>query len=148
MLPLEPDVWLHICWRVPPNAFSNTPPELHRWRCFVPPASEANRIGQLQIAESARAANYLMEAKGSSQAGGYRYQQATVTVSLDFLLDYFPAPSVLKVDGVIVWRRQKCYTLPISNIGGAGGGARERGEVGAYSIPSETGLFTPSACDS
>jgi hypothetical protein len=39
-----------------------------------------------------------MEAKGSSQAGGYRYQRATVTVSLDFLLDYFPAPSALKID--------------------------------------------------
>jgi hypothetical protein len=57
-------------------------------------ASEANRIRQLQIAESARAANYLMEAKGYSRAGGDRYQQATVTVSLDC----FPAPSVLKID--------------------------------------------------
>src|SRR5262249_59825147 len=35
---------------------------------------------------------------GSSQTGGYRYQQATVTISLDFLLDYFPAPSVVKID--------------------------------------------------
>ena len=39
-----------------------------------------------------------MEAKGSSQAGDHRYQQATVTVSLDFLLDYFPASSDLKID--------------------------------------------------
>ena len=45
-----------------------------------------------------RAQRVIWRSKGSSQAGGHRYLQQTATVSLDFLLDYFPAPSVLKID--------------------------------------------------
>ena len=98
VLAIEPDVWLaHLlarsAQRIQQHSAGAAPVAV-----LCAAASEANRIRQLQIAERARAANYLMEAKGSSQAGGYRYQQATVTVSLDFLLDYFPAPSVLKID--------------------------------------------------
>ena len=98
VLAIEPDVWLaHLlarsAQRIQQHSAGAAPVA-----ALCAAASEANRIRQLQIAERARAANYLMEAKGSSQAGGYRYQQATVTVSLDFLLDYFPAPSVLKID--------------------------------------------------
>lgn len=98
MLAIEPDVWLaHLlarsAQRIQQHSAGAAPVAV-----LCAAASEANRIRQLQIAERARAANYLMEAKGSSPAGGYRYQQATVTVSLDFLLDYFPAPSVLKID--------------------------------------------------
>jgi FkbM family methyltransferase len=98
VLTIEPDVWLaHLlarsAQRIQQHSAGAAPVAV-----LCAAASETNCIGQLQIAERARAANYLMEAKGSSQAGGSRYQQATVTVSLDFLLDYFPAPSVLKID--------------------------------------------------
>ena len=64
----------------------------------MPLHQRTTAIGRIQIAQRARAANYLIETTGSTQAGGYRYQQPTVTASLDFLLDYFPAPSVLKID--------------------------------------------------
>jgi FkbM family methyltransferase len=60
--------------------------------------SESNRITQLQIAESGRASNCLAEAGNSNWSNGSRYQQCTLTVSLDFLLEFFPAPSVLKID--------------------------------------------------
>ena len=98
MLAIEPDVWLaHLLarssQRVQKHSAGAAPVAV-----LCAAASEANRIRQLHIAERGRAANYLMEAKGSSQTGGYRDQQATVTVSLDFLLDYFPAPSVVKID--------------------------------------------------
>jgi hypothetical protein len=60
--------------------------------------SDSNRISQLAIAERARAANHLIEASGSTEASGARCLQPTVSLSLDFLLDYFPPPSVLKID--------------------------------------------------
>jgi FkbM family methyltransferase len=86
--------WSHICC-VPPNAFNKPSAGA------APVAVLCRRIrGQpqppTQIAAAPATISYGR--KGSSQAGGYRYQQATVTVSLDFLLDYFPAPSVLKID--------------------------------------------------
>jgi FkbM family methyltransferase len=98
VLAIEPDVWLaHLLARSAQSIQQHSAGAAHV-AVLCAAASEANRIGQLQVAERARAANYLMEVKGSSQAGGYRYQQATVTVSLDFLLDYFPTPFVLKID--------------------------------------------------
>jgi methyltransferase FkbM-like protein len=60
--------------------------------------SDSNRISKLAIAERARASNYLIEAAGSSEAKGARCIQPTVSLTLDSLLDYFPAPSVLKID--------------------------------------------------
>jgi FkbM family methyltransferase len=60
--------------------------------------SDSNRVSKLEVAERARASNHLLEASGSPQAGGSRYVQPTLSVTLDFLLDYFPAPSVLKID--------------------------------------------------
>jgi FkbM family methyltransferase len=98
VLTIEPDVWLaqllaRSAQRIQHHSAGAAPVAV-----LCAAASETVGIEQLQIAERARAANYLMDAKGSSQAGGSRYQQATVTVSLDFLLDYFPAPSILKID--------------------------------------------------
>jgi FkbM family methyltransferase len=60
--------------------------------------SDSTRVSKLAIAERARASNYLIDASGSPQAKGSRSLQATVTLTLDFLMDYFPAPSVLKID--------------------------------------------------
>jgi FkbM family methyltransferase len=98
VLAIEPDVWLaHLltrsAQRIQRHSGAAAPVAV-----LCAAASDANRICRLQIAERERAANYLSEAKGSSQAGGHRYQQQTASVSLDSLLDYFPAPSVLKID--------------------------------------------------
>ena len=98
VLAIEPDVWLvHLLTRSAQRVQQHST-RVATVAVLCAAASEANRICQLQIAERARAASYLAEAKGSSQAGGHRYLQQTATVSLDFLLDYFPAPSVLKID--------------------------------------------------
>jgi FkbM family methyltransferase len=60
--------------------------------------SDTNRVSKLEIAQRARASNHLMEAAGSTQAAGGRDRQPSVSLSLDFLLDYFPAPAVVKID--------------------------------------------------
>jgi FkbM family methyltransferase len=60
--------------------------------------SDSTRISKLAIAERARASNYLIDAAGSTEASGMRCLQPTVSLTLDFLLEHFPAPSVLKID--------------------------------------------------
>ena len=95
---IEPDVWLA-------HLLTKSARELKRSGLNAAPVnvlcsavSDGNRITHLQISERSRAANHLADAAGSSQAHGNRFSQAVTSVSLDFLLDYFPAPSVLKID--------------------------------------------------
>jgi FkbM family methyltransferase len=98
VLAIEPDVWLaHLLTRSS-QRLQREPQRAAPVRILCAAISAGNGIAQLQIAERARAASHLAEVPGSSQADGWRYLQQTVTVSLDFLLDSFPAPSILKID--------------------------------------------------
>jgi FkbM family methyltransferase len=64
----------------------------------VPAAvSESSGLRQLCIAVRGRSSNYI-EGAGGSQAGGVRERQWIPAVTLDSLLDVFPAPNLLKVD--------------------------------------------------
>ena len=96
VLSIEPDFWLaHLITR--------SRKELPRELCsdvqvLCASISDTNRVSTLEIAERARASSHLAEAVGSTQSQGSRCSQPTVSLTLDFLLDYFPAPSVLKID--------------------------------------------------
>lgn len=96
VLAIEPDLWLaHLMTRSCQG--------LPRRRCadvevLCASASDSGRVSKLEIAQRARASNHLIEAIGSTQARGTRGTQASVSLTLDFLLDYFPPPAVLKID--------------------------------------------------
>jgi len=98
VLAIEPDFWLaHLIDR------SSQQLDAGQYTCaqvevLCASISESNRISKLAIAKGARASNYLIETIGSTQARGARCVQPTVSLTLDFLLDYFPAPSLLKID--------------------------------------------------
>jgi FkbM family methyltransferase len=99
VLAIEPDFWLA-------HLLTCSARGLSRSHCgTVAPVAvvcgavaDHTGISKFQIAERGRAANHLAEIQGSSQVGGNRYLQQTITVSLDFLLEHFPPPSVLKID--------------------------------------------------
>jgi FkbM family methyltransferase len=55
-------------------------------------------IASFKIASRSRAANYLATAHGSSQAGGIRETQSVIGVTLDWILDRRPEPSLIKID--------------------------------------------------
>jgi FkbM family methyltransferase len=65
----------------------------------VVPAAVASEVSlrTLCLASRSRAANYLAEF-GTTQTGGSREQQSVIAVTLDWLMDSLPAPSVLKID--------------------------------------------------
>lgn len=65
----------------------------------VVPVAISDAVGTVRfhIANRARAANYL-ESCGSTQTGGVRETQWIITVTLDWMLEQFPAPTVLKID--------------------------------------------------
>jgi len=96
VLAIEPDYWLaHLmtrsCRKLPRHGCSKV-------EVLCAAISDSNRISKLEIAERARASSHLTEAAGSNQSGSARQMQPTASVTLDFLLDYFPAPSVVKID--------------------------------------------------
>jgi len=99
VLAIEPDLWLAQLLARSARAVANG-----HSRAAAPVAvlcaalSKSAGVSQLQIAERGRASNHLTETRGSSQVGGDRYLQQTVTLSLDFLLEHFQPPSVLKID--------------------------------------------------
>jgi FkbM family methyltransferase len=64
------------------------------------PSAVSDRIGvaRFKIAQRGRASNYLESAPGSNQTGGVREIQLVPTITLDWLLDHFPAPNLVKID--------------------------------------------------
>lgn len=99
VLAIEPDLWLahllqHSARRLARGRRSTAAPVA----VVCAAVAEQTGVSELQIAERGRAANHLGEIRGSSQVGGNRYSQETITVSLDFLLEHFPPPSVVKSD--------------------------------------------------
>jgi FkbM family methyltransferase len=96
VLSIEPDLWLahlmtRFCQALPRERCS----EVEVLCASVP---DSSRVSKLEIAERARASNHLIDAIGSTQANGMRGVQPSVSLTLDFLLDCFPPPSVLKID--------------------------------------------------
>jgi FkbM family methyltransferase len=91
---IEPDAWLVLLLR---RSAAAAPPQ--RAKVEVVPAAVGERVGlaQFNIARRGRAASHLA-GLGRVQAGGSRETTTVVIVTLDWLLDQFPAPQVLKID--------------------------------------------------
>jgi FkbM family methyltransferase len=90
VLSIEPDLWLaHLMTRCC-QAISRD--RRAKVEVLCASASDSSRVSKLEIAERARASNHLVEAIGSTQARGARGVQPSVSLTLDFLLDYFPPP--------------------------------------------------------
>ena len=96
VLAIEPDFWLaHLITRSS-QEIANYPCSKVEVLCAS--ISDSVCVSSLEIAERARASNHLVGTTGSTQASGQRCVQASVSLTLDFLLDYFPPPLVLKID--------------------------------------------------
>jgi FkbM family methyltransferase len=95
VIAVEADIWLANLLRKSARQLSNRRAPVDVLPVAV---SAAVDVASFQIAERGRAANFLAEARGSSQAGGIRETQQVISVTLDWLLERFPAPNVLKID--------------------------------------------------
>jgi len=91
---MEPDAWLVQLLRRSSAAQPSSSAPVK-----IVPAAVASELGlrTFCLANRSRCANHLA-GYGTSQAGGQREEQVVVTVPLDWLLSYYPPPSVLKID--------------------------------------------------
>jgi FkbM family methyltransferase len=90
VLVVEPDAWLVTLLNRSAANFTNV---------TVLPAAVSDRLGlaELNIAQRGRVANFV-SGFGTSQTGGTRQKTTVVTVTLDWLVERFPPPAVLKID--------------------------------------------------
>lgn len=98
VLAIEPDLWLSQLMLRSSRELARSKSPCAKVEVLCASISDSNRTSKLEIAERARASNHLLQTVGSHEAGGQRHLQPTVSVTLDFLLDHFPAPSVVKID--------------------------------------------------
>jgi FkbM family methyltransferase len=98
VLSVEPDLWLAQLVGRSAQELSPGQSKCSPVQVLCASVSDSNRISKLKVAERARSSNHLLDALGSTQAQGSRYMQLTVSLTLDYLLEFFPPPSVLKID--------------------------------------------------
>jgi FkbM family methyltransferase len=98
VLAIEPDCWLASMISRSARALDRDRFQSSNVEVLCAAVSASCHVSRLEVAERARASNHLVEAVGSSQASATRYTQPTAVVTLDSLLQYFPPPSVLKID--------------------------------------------------
>jgi FkbM family methyltransferase len=90
----EPDAWLVQLLRRSARAQSASSAPI-----TVVPAAVASQLAvrKFVLARRSRSTNYL-EGYGTSQTGGALETTTVLSVSLDWILGYYPAPTVLKID--------------------------------------------------
>jgi FkbM family methyltransferase len=98
VLAIEPDLWLAQLISLSSRHLEKTELPCAKVKTLCASVSDSNSVCELEIATRARSANHLLQAGGSSQAEGTRYRQLSPSLTLDFLLESFPPPSVLKID--------------------------------------------------
>jgi FkbM family methyltransferase len=94
IIALEPDAWLVQLLR---RSARNQPARSAPVQVIPVAAASQVSIRTLCLAARSRAANYLAEF-GTIQTGGSREEQSIVAVTLDWLLEQLPHPSVVKID--------------------------------------------------
>jgi FkbM family methyltransferase len=91
---IEPDTWLVLLLR---RSAAGASPQ--RAKVDVLPVAVGERVGvaRFNIARRGRAASHLVGV-GRVQAGGLRETTTVMIVTLDWLLDHFDAPRIVKID--------------------------------------------------
>ena len=92
---VEPDDWLAGLLR---RSAAEQLPDRAPVHVLAAAVSDRTGVAELCIARRGRAASYLAEVQGSSQAGGTREARPVRTVTLDGLLDSFRPPVLVKID--------------------------------------------------
>lgn len=95
VLAVEADIWLAQLMRKSLQLQQNCELNVQVLPCAV---SDRNGAASFLIAKRGRASNALESAGGRSQTGGIREKVIVPTLTLDTLLDFFGAPSLVKID--------------------------------------------------
>jgi len=94
VMAMEPDAWLVQLLR---RTARMQPPSSAPVKIVPAAVASGLALRTLCLAERSRAANYLAEF-GTIQTGGAREEQTIVALTLDWMLEFAPVPSLIKID--------------------------------------------------
>jgi FkbM family methyltransferase len=94
VMAMEPDAWLVQLLR---RSAKLQPPGSAPVKIVPAAVASSLALRTLCLAERSRAANYLAEF-GTIQTGGAREEQTIVALTLDWMLEFESAPSLIKID--------------------------------------------------
>lgn len=95
VLSIEPDMWTVNLLRRSSEMRSKSFAPVY----ILPVAiSDSVDIVKFMVAKRGRAANFIKEAGGSTQTGGVIDSKLVISLTLDWLLERYPPPNVLKID--------------------------------------------------
>jgi FkbM family methyltransferase len=97
VLAIEPDFWLVQLLTRSARRIQKNGMEGLRWPCWLPRWRKPTASASSRLRKEHERQTISLGHHGSSQAGGSRNLQPTVTLTLDFLLEHFPRPTVLKI---------------------------------------------------
>lgn len=95
VLAIEPDIWLAALLQSTAAAQRSTAAPIHIMPVAV---TDTIGIGTLHIANRNRNSNHLSTVPEHSQAGGTRETHQVLCITLDWLLEQTPPPSLVKID--------------------------------------------------
>jgi len=95
ILCLEPDIWsINLLYR----SLKTNSNDVAHVDALPIAISDDLGLSEFIISRHGRASNYLRDSHGLTQTGGAREGVLIMTVTLDWLLDRYAAPNVLKID--------------------------------------------------
>ena len=94
VLAVEPDPWLSDLLRRSARLSDSKQAPVH---ILSVAASDSLGVANLNIAARGRSANFV-SGFGTTQTGGNRDSLSVISVTLDWLLKFFPPPDILKID--------------------------------------------------
>lgn len=89
----EPDLYLAALLRKSADANPDLNIDI-----FAVAVSDSAGLATFNIAERARATNFLDQSSGSTQAGGVRQKVSVPTLPLDTFMQWYPVPHFIKID--------------------------------------------------
>jgi FkbM family methyltransferase len=92
---IEPDIFLVNLLRKSAASMSE-----NRAKVVVLPAATSKSLGvsEFHIAKRGRSSNHLASSNGNGQTGGVREIVSVITITLDWLMERIPPPTILKID--------------------------------------------------
>jgi FkbM family methyltransferase len=98
ILAVEPDLFLANLMRKSVKAQSKNSQITAQVDVLPVVISDGVGVVKFNIASRGRLTNFLASTVGAEEAGGVRETVSVMSVTLDWLLDYYPAPNVVKID--------------------------------------------------
>lgn len=98
VLAIEPDIFLSNLMLKSISKQNQRGKIMSRVDVLPVAVSDESGIAEFNIAARGRSTNFLANTAGAVEAGGVREKISVMSVTLDWLLDHYPAPNVVKID--------------------------------------------------